>query len=158
MWSQYGEQHRGLCLVFSKARFGQQVLALRTAEQDRVYEGPVSDKYFSPEAINARTFNGDKLKEMSIEEYVAGHLDEHYKALFLEKAQDYRDENEYRFIFASSVSGFAYVPIDGCLEAVIVGVLLPTVYRDLIARLAQELGAEYKSLEWHNGCPYLRDR
>lgn len=158
MWSQYGEQHRGVCLVFSKAGFRQEVSALKKAEEDRIYEGSVSYKDFSPEAINARTLNGDKLKEMAIREYVAGHLDDHYKALFLEKAQDYRDENEYRFILANSAPGFAYVPIDGCLEAVIAGVLLPTVYRDLIARLAHELGAEYKSLGWHNGRPYLSNQ
>jgi len=158
MWSQYGEEHRGVCLVFSKAGFRKQVSALKKAEEDRVYEGCVSYKDFSREAIDARTLNGNKLKEMPIGEYVASHLDGHYKALFLEKAQDYRDENEYRFIFANSVPGFTYVPIDDCLKVVVVGVRLPTVYRGLIAQLAHEVRAEYKSLHWHNGRPYLSDR
>jgi len=98
MWGQYGEENRGVCLVFSKTGFRQQFSALKKVEEDRVYEGPVCYKDFSREAIGARTLNGDKLKEMPIGEYVVGHLDEHYKELFLEKAQDYRDENEYRFI------------------------------------------------------------
>ena len=158
MWGQYGEENRGVCLVFSKTGFRQQFSALKKVEEDRVYEGPVCYKDFSREAIGARTLNGDKLKEMPIGEYVVGHLDEHYKELFLEKAQDYRDENEYRFIFANSVPGFTYVPIDECLKVVIAGVRLPIVYRGLIAQLAREIHVEYKSIQWHNGRPYLSDQ
>ena len=102
-------------------------------EEDREYEGCVSYKDFSREAIDARTLNGNMLKEMTIGEYVASHLDDHYKTLFLEKAQDYLDENEYRFIFANSVPGLTYVPIGDCLKVGVIGVRLPTVYRGLTA-------------------------
>jgi len=158
MWSQYAEGHFGVCLVFSKKELRQRISALKENVEDRLFEGSVDYKDFSREAINARTFNGDKLEKTSITEFIAGHLDEHYTALFLEKAQDYRDENEYRFVFFNSVPGFVYVPIDDCLKAVIVGVRFPEVYRDLIIEQSYRLHAEYRSLQWHNGRPYLSDR
>jgi hypothetical protein len=80
-----------VCLVFSKKKMRERISALKNTLEDRLFEGRVNYKDFSREAISARTFNGDKLKKITITEFFADHLDEHYAALFLEKALDYRD-------------------------------------------------------------------
>jgi len=63
MWSQYGEEHRGVCLVFSKTRFYRQVFALKKAPGDRLLEGRVSYEDLSTESIRASILDGDRLKD-----------------------------------------------------------------------------------------------
>ena len=156
MWSQYGENHAGVCLCFSRKKI---VGTIRNElkEDDEIIYQNVDYEDFSHDSISATTFSGNKLEELESAEYIALHLKKNSGGLFFKKAEDYSNENEYRIIVISNVSEYKFFSIGTSMEAVIVGERFPSVYWDLIKNLSENLGSHLNRLKWHEGKPYLSE-
>lgn len=155
MWSQYGQNHRGVCLVFERNRLVESIRSQAKSE-DIVYFGEVSYADYSPEAVRARTISGDVLRSgIEIEDYAFKHLQQNYKGLFFEKNLDYRDENEFRIVVITKSTGYLTYNYNDSLIAVVVGVDFPASYGKSIEEMAVASGAALRRAKWQNGKPYL---
>jgi hypothetical protein len=85
MWSQYSENHRGFCLIFSK----QKLYADLEEYVDK------SECYFSPvvyrieQRINqkVKTIDVNQMSKLGIEEYAYYHVRIHHNALFFQRTK-----------------------------------------------------------------------
>ena len=153
MWSQYGENHRGICLVFSRSAIEE----LKATNQPGVWFESGDVRYMRNDRIStsAVTLDGNQLAKDGVEAYCAHHIRAHHKALFLTKHVDYRDESEYRFIVADPSGAHEYVDISASLRAVIVGDRTPDVYFPLIEQLSHRYKATCRRAYWDRGKAHL---
>jgi len=150
MWSQYSENHHGICLVFSKAAIQEQLKGLSDTFSWHV-SGYV--RYMRNDRIprSAVTLNGNQLAKEGVEKYCAHHIQGHHRDLFLTKHVDYRDEAEYRFIIADPGNRYEFIDISTTLRGVIAGDRTPEVYFPLIEELSRKYKAICRHAYWDRG-------
>jgi len=156
MWSQYGENHEGVCIAFSIKNI-EKALLKTFGNKTIVYHDKVKYINFSPDSIHSRTLDGDKLQNTNTTEYVKQHIERNYKSIFFEKNEDYRDEDEYRFVVYNDLEDYIYLPIDDCIKGLILGERFPDIYGELVLSFSNQLNIECRRIKWHNGKPYLSD-
>ena len=100
MWAHYGDNHKGVCLIFGKEDSTKRIkLAFfpkRMIVQGHVHyvnRSVVGNIFTSPYGIFY-----DRLEEVGFEQYIVDHLYTHHKRLFFEKAEDWSSEDEYRWV------------------------------------------------------------
>lgn len=154
MWSQYGENHHGICLVFSRTGILQ---GLKMPYQTCAWSVSGYVHYMRDDhiPISAMTLDGNRLATEGLETYCAHHIQGHYRDLFLTKHVDYRDEAEYRFILADPGNILQYVDISASLLGVIAGDRTPEVYFPLIEQLALKYKATCRRAYWDRGKAHL---
>ncbi len=154
MWSQYGQRHEGVCLVFSKSAFCR-ALKGQLDPKTIIFAEEVRYVNMSPESINARTVSNQSWQSMDKQEYIEQFLDQNCKALFLEKTEDYRDEDEFRCVVYDKSSEPLFVSTEGILKAVVLGVYFPLSLIHSVLYLAKNNKAYVGMMRWHNGKPRL---
>ena len=139
MWNQYADNHRGVCLAFSKKAL-QKAVRKKQSQSDFKKNGIVKyyphkdirfDKMYKYQAstINYTNPNHDIIKE---------HLNINYKYLFFKKHRDYRDEAEYRFIVLDMDNKFKYLDISDCLVGIILGHSFPPIYLSIVESIKSD--------------------
>ncbi|MFH1283313.1 MAG: DUF2971 domain-containing protein [bacterium] len=151
MWAQYGDNHYGVCLVFSiqrmveaiKNQLGNEVIFFH----DRVDYSPDSSVPFE-----FRNLDGNALIEAEdLHEFALNHINRHYKKVFFIKHIDYQDEDEFKFIVYYPGAEYFFLDISACIQAVIVGDRFHEVYRPLVKQFCSALNIEYHRLYWSDG-------
>jgi len=162
MWSQYGENHEGACLVFSKNKLVSAVTQKYKDEEYLIYHGDVIYKDYVNENsrhdsidINHDTFDTSSPQEIAIQ-----HITKYKNEFLLCKQLDYRDEEEFRIVLLKKEFGktqyIAPEPkLGDCLIGVIVGDRFPKVYSSLLDTLSNKLGVSCRRLHWMSGEYYL---
>jgi hypothetical protein len=139
MWSQYADNHRGVCLAFSKKALQKAVRKQFKSEfkKNRIVRYyPLKDIKFNKMHMNqAKTIHYTDLNHDTIKE----HLNNNYKYLFFKKHWDYRDEAEYRFIVLDMDNKFEYIDISDCLVGIILGHNFPITYLPIVESIESEL-------------------
>jgi len=156
MWSQYGGDHEGLCIAFSKEKLLSQV----KEETKHVYSGNV--KYFRKrERLGISThFMEDPLLDTDQFEYIKKHIAKNHQEMFLMKHIDYRDEDECRIIIVDSEIHDVFVNISDAIIGVIVGDRFPEIYEQTVIKLCRENGIDcyrYKFKEFQPTLSRLYD-
>lgn len=156
MWSQYAERHAGICLVFSKREFSQ---AIDSQEKGilQVWKGPVQYRNRSYEFTNAKTIDISNLEQQDDLNVAMTHVGHHYNAFFFEKAEDYQDEREYRWVVMENNDDYSYVNIESSLRAIILGVAFPNGFLGAVEKYLHDYSIEGYRLTWHNGRPRLSE-
>lgn len=121
MWSQYADEHKGVCIVFNKKslhksilkKFGSKGLYFGPVKYLKTVTGPNSDAYHIQ-------YLDDILKN-GTPNVIEPHIDKYNKELFFTKHIDWQDEWEYRWIFRSKDDTPILISIADCIKAVIVG-------------------------------------
>lgn len=145
MWSQYGQNHSGICLVFSKE-------SLLTTLQNELSE----DYFIFGEDVNYKDI---ELKSLNVEnnnltekEIVINNINKDYKNIFFQKDLDYKDENEFRIVLIKKdlEKSFQehFIDISNSLKLIILGDKFPKVYLPTIKYLSSKLNIEFKKLHW----------
>lgn len=142
MWSQYGDNQKGVCLAFRK---------------DKLIEncGKVSDKILSE---NVSYGSLEKLKRLHIrfdddrgsDVYAEDFLRKHKSELLFSKHMDYKDENEYRIILVERDAN-TFVNIRDSLVAIIAGDrfydgLIPSAFY-----FAEQYDIDLRRVYWNDG-------
>ena len=123
MWAQYGDNHKGVCLIFNK----QSIEALLIEQF-----GSISDLYATDIKYKNRPLKGDifkspyslnypLLKELGVTEYVRRHIYTHNDELIFEKSLDWRDEDEYRYMLLIENINNQYLKYENALCGVVFG-------------------------------------
>jgi hypothetical protein len=155
MWAQYAKNHSGLCLVFDKNLFHQQVVS-QLPQNGRAYRGSVSyrDRYFVPSFEEGDYFiNVDQLGVVGFDRYVEMHLRSFCRRLFFEKNVDWRDENEFRWIVFSDTEEDLFIQYADSLVGVIFGDRANAQEIDDILRMLP-LTVDVMGLRWKNCSPW----
>jgi len=158
MWSQYGEGHEGICLVFSKKIIIKTITeSINDNEflffkQEMKYNNSIRDGS-GPLTVQV---NGDSFKKESSHTIAVDHIINHYDGLFFTKQNDYKDEKEYRIIVCKindeNHGDFTYhFPVSNCLKGIILGDRFHKNYRPLIEPFKQKLELGYRQLHWESG-------
>ena len=154
MWSQYGEDHRGLCLVFSKESIDKQLMQMGYNSTNSK-SGVVS--YTNSERFQYRTLtlNTNLLPSEGTEKYCRNHVRNNLESFFFTKNLDYRDESEYRYVIFEPEKVYLYFDIEPILKYVIIGDKTPKIYYPIIKELCSNLNIECRRVEWSKGEPNL---
>ncbi len=157
MWAQYGDKHKGVCLVFDSQRLQQQIGAqlaahaplMRGAVQyrDRGIAGDIFDDH-------AFTINVDELKVYGKDGYPGVHLTRHHHKLFFEKMTDWAAEDEYRWIAFSKSPEPLHLSYGNALVGIMFGDDTSDDHKREVAKLTSGKGIELRSLRWKNHSPW----
>ncbi|MCG3663827.1 DUF2971 domain-containing protein [Aliarcobacter butzleri] len=152
MWSQYGQNHSGICLVFSKKSL------IKTIENQLS-----NDCLIYGENINYKKISFEDLyiydDDLSVSQVVINNIEENYQNFLFQKHLDYKDENEFRIILIQKTENNFYknifVDISDSLKFIILGDSFPKVYLPTIKELSSKLNITYEKLEWRNNQYFL---
>lgn len=154
MWAQYGDRHRGVCLVFDKQRLIEAANALRPRE---IFTGNVTyfDNYIVRE-LRRHEFmiDVDLLEQLGPRKYAIAHLKEHHRRLYFEKLTDWRDEFEWRIVVIGNDSGRLKLPLANSVVGIIHGALIDNYVSDDLIAMTERREIEHMGLIWKNSGPW----
>ena len=152
MWSQYGEEHKGICLVFSKSDIEffvkKKYSDIDVVECDNV-------RYRNSQLINGNAFIINK-KNFCIknnEKVALNHIRNNIKSIYFSKCKDYENENEYRIVLIDKDSKDPYkeIPILGLLRGILFGDRTPSIYEEMGPYLYKNYKVDVLSCTSKNG-------
>jgi hypothetical protein len=155
MWEQYAEDHRGVCLAFSKdcmiGPFYERTKCFGAASCS-----PVRYTRGGFAVSPARLIDAKGITDLGAETSLTKHVSEHHEDLWFLKLSDWDSEYEYRFlVFAPTVpkDDPIDVPFGECLTAIILGEHFDPGRLPQARQLAGELGVRLCGLDWGSGRP-----
>jgi hypothetical protein len=146
MWSQYGENHRGICLVFSKEKLEKE---LETKRHRQILDYKCGYVQYFEEGrmpLKITKIDGNKFIKEN-EDYLRRRVIENSDEFFYRKHIDYRDEAEYRIVVFDPDGNLKHLNINSSIRGVIAGDATPKVY----FRLINELSEQFKIKPWKVG-------
>lgn len=152
MWSQYADNHKGLCFVFSKEALGKHISNTMNPNE---YEIFFENVIYEQKRIQCRTLDRDNILKYGPEEYAYKHLINNYKELFFLKNYDYKDENECRLVLISKNNNPDYLDISSSLQGIIIGDACPNTYNPIIEQFSLSKKIIIRKLLWSNWTPVL---
>jgi hypothetical protein len=152
MWSQYGQNHSGICLVFSKESLIKTIK--NELSQDNLdYHENVNYKEIDSESLNIEDNN------LTENEIILNHIKQNHKNIFFQKHLDYKDENEFRIILVQKNENNRFkdilIDISDSLKFIILGDRFPDVYLPTIKDLTSKLNINCKKLHWEHNQYFL---
>jgi hypothetical protein len=151
MWSQYGEGHRGICLVLSKSEiekaFNERKTQVKKYKADYVKylpnskPNPIVD--LSPEASK------------NVKDCASKYVMDNFELFFFHKHIDYRDEGEFRVVVFDPNKELEYLDICASLKGVIVGDRIHDPYVHLIKQMCKDINIECLRAHWSISSPHM---
>ena len=154
MWEQYGDVHRGVCLLFNRAALEQAIREAWPREQiymrdvDYTREGIAASAVRS--LVDSRMFE-DRERPQVIVEYVQTH----HEALFFLKSDDFATEYEYRVVLATGDDDYTFVDYGDALMGIVLGERFPEWQRPAARAICSELPVHLGRMHWENGRPHV---
>ncbi|EAT13601.1 DUF2971 domain-containing protein [Bermanella marisrubri] len=158
MWAQYGQNHKGVCLVFDRSKLDK--LIYERFSHDQILSSSIEYKNrgIAPNLYSADDqqymINIDHLENVGPEQYVYDHLMAHHKRLFFEKMSDWRDESEWRYVVFSRSSDDLYLEFQDSLVGIMFGDDTDDQAVSDIMELTKGFGLRYMGLKWKNCSPW----
>jgi len=151
MWSQYAENHSGICLMFSKGKLLEEIEE-QLKQSSVIYKKSVTYKEPHRSRIkNSLALWGGEIDEQDKEEIAHKYIQSNYEHVFFQKQLDYKDENEFRIVSIPETGKYdneIFLDISSSLKTIILGDAFPQVYLPTIKALSKELNVPYRKLHW----------
>lgn len=150
MWAQYGDNHKGICLVFDRDRLDSKIREQLGASGITI-SGPVLYSNYARREFDALLVHVKQLKGIDIRKFANDHVQRHIEAFFLQKSMDWSQEAEVRWVRFGGKPGVEHVAFGDSLVAIIRG----TSHRNTSqsAALLRETGVRIYQMAWTNGFP-----
>jgi hypothetical protein len=122
MWSQYGDNNKGICFALSKSNITKE-LNEKYRTTNFIFSDIVHYNYSQIDIFNNYFMKDLNIKNDNINDYVLEYIHKESKNLFFKKCKDYRDESEYRFIAVNRNhnDGNVFLDINKIVKAIIIG-------------------------------------
>lgn len=158
MWSQYGANHTGICLVFSKQNLLQEIKKTHSESHFIFLDTVKYQNLHKSRARGSLSIDGGDLDNSSVDEFVHNHIETSYEQIFFSKQPDYQDENEFRVVILAKggePSNGVLIDISLSLKVVVLGDAFPDVYLPTIYKLSEKTMVPFRKLHWENGQFFL---
>jgi hypothetical protein len=144
MWSQYGDNHEGVCLVISKT----EIERLFKEKYNQVKKCEHSDIKYSSQSISYPTVDLSFSAGKYVKERAAKYVIDNFEAFLFCKHTDYRDESEFRVVVYDPDKKLEYLDIGTALKGLIVGDRVHVAYNYLINNICKKLNIECRQAHW----------
>ncbi|MDD5064899.1 MAG: DUF2971 domain-containing protein [Phycisphaerae bacterium] len=149
MWSQYGENHYGICLILSKEE-------LEKALQTQMEKYKTNYVTYLQEDDSRPSFCMSLLREKGARECAYKYVTDNAGELFFRKNIDYRDEAEFRVVVFDPDKKLECLDISASLKGVIVGDRTDKLYNiHLIKQMCENLKIECLKAHWSTSSPHM---
>jgi len=154
-WAQYGNNHKGVCLIFNtqiiskifKEKFSEITWQGGCVEyKDRL----ISEIQTEP----AFMVNIDCLEEWGEKQYAYSHGLQFSKRLFFEKATDWANEDEYRFV-VFEIEEELFLEYETALSGIVFGNDCTESHISEVVSLTKGKNVQYQQLKWRNCTPWF---
>lgn len=133
MWAQYGDDHKGICLIFNKEKLNSCFKNLPNIV--KIY----SDKVEYLEWLDTINSSSKDVEYEEVEEYIndknklfeAISENSFFEFKFFRKHYDWKNENEYRWLIISRERRDLFVNFEDSLEAIVLGCDVCPEYSEL---------------------------
>jgi len=156
MWAQYSENHGGVCLVFDREKLAQRIHGSVSAKCP-ILAGPV--RYRNNDSLSwggpePYTIDVYAMERLGLRAYAGLHLRQFHPQLFFEKLEDWRDEDEFRFVVWGRGTDDIYIKYGDALKGVIFGENVRAVEVEKAKALLPD-EVEWQGLKWLNCSPWF---
>lgn len=156
MWSQYGDEYAGVCLLFDRHKLHQAIE--RSLHADSIlFHGAVAYRnkpQAQPWVNNPFTIDFDSAQSQGLEATVGHHVQRYWRELFFEKCEDWSNEREFRWLIWGGIGGPHYVPFADSLKAIVVGHRFDRArFGHTLTEYCKEHDINAIELQWQNGVP-----
>jgi hypothetical protein len=157
MWAQYGDDYRGACLIFDKARLGDAIKSAAIVNGLQMYSGKIRYED-TPTAVklgrpNALTISIAEVNRSGFKIAASNHLSRHWQDVFFVKQRDWEQEREFRWAVNVDTDEDFFVDIQGSLVGVLLGDRFDDSLKARVGEFAVENGFEVAIMSWQNGVP-----
>jgi hypothetical protein len=150
MWAQYAENHTGVCLIFDGKRLHENIKK-HTKEKGYILRyGSVDYRNTNSPGGWLNTSGDPKSREETVRQYFLMN----YKAIFLSKYLDWKNETEFRWLMYGQTKSPEFVSVEGAITSVLVGMDFPIVYEPALREVCKELGISAGRMRWFDGAPH----
>ena len=155
MWSQYGENHSGVCLAFEKDTLIWEI-SRQLKDEDYFYYQEI--KYVFFEGLKDPIYSIDikDACQYSYKEYMNILVNRYKENLFYQKHKDYKDENEFRIALIDFNEEYEYMKYGRSMRSIIIGDRYPEDELSKIMKIAFDLGIDIYKIKWIKGLPTIR--
>ncbi|MEC7642863.1 DUF2971 domain-containing protein [Idiomarina sp.] len=156
MWAQYGDRHKGLCLIFDRER----IKSLLIEQFDKKAELYGSDITYRNSPLKGDivkspyTLHYPLLKELGVAEYVKRHINTHNSELIFEKSLDWKDENEFRFLMLIDSENNQFLNYNNALKGIVFGADTEEEDQRRVFQLTYKGGTQFEQILYSNGTPW----
>ena len=156
MWSQYADNHKGVCLIFDKARLKEIISNLfGTTYQVIPNDVAYTNRSVVPNLSEGDyTINIDYLEKCGIKEYARSHFATFHKRLFFEKMIDWSNEDEFRWILLTDTKDDLYFNFGDALKGIVFGENTDEKDIDKIIAMTTDDDIEFIGIKWNNCSPW----
>jgi len=149
MWTQYGDNHKGVCFVFNKDKLVENI----KNQIEVLKEGKVIYNHYK-EYENI-TFDFNELDKIEIDVFCKKYLNEKIEYLLFQKEEDFKDEVEYRIIAYKEDSEDKYIDIGNSLVAIIIGDRFPDGLLPSLSFFSKIIDVPCRRVYWEHGVPHI---
>ncbi|MDF4993261.1 DUF2971 domain-containing protein [Vibrio parahaemolyticus] len=155
MWAQYGDNHRGICLIFDYERLfshfhEQHKMRTYSCNYVKYKDRLIADIQMDPAFI----INVDHLEKRGAKDYSYDHLLKFKERLYFEKASDWANENEFRFVVFETEEEL-FLDYKNALRGIVFGHDCTDSDISSIVSATKSLGIRYQKLKWRNCTPWF---
>ena len=152
MWSQYGDDHRGVCLGFDRNILFEEFSKIKAIKsyRSRVKYTNSTEGYWQSGMLDYNPIDLDDFTSHLINSHIPSYRD----TIYFTKALDWKDENEYRLLLlVESGSNEIFIDISKALKRVVLGIEFPHVYLESLKKLLNDVksNAEIMQIDIRNG-------
>lgn len=153
MWSQYGDNHFGICIVLSKRKLESYLKQIRTkTHSDYIdYQNKIDFN-------QASMINPNEIVNNDVKDYAYNHVFTHIKEFYFTKNTDYEDESEYRCIIYDEKNQYSFIKFDKIAEGIILGDRTPGIYNKLIKSKCKEYNIFCRKLRFSKAKMHLLEK
>lgn len=158
MWAQYGENHKGICLMIDRNLLYESINKEAT-KNFIIFNRAVNytDELFDKE-LNC--INIEEVKLSGIAESIMNRLNSNIEYFFFKKALDWQSEREFRYILTPKNDlemEFIYVSIAKSLKVIIVGSEIEEDLENEVEKMANELRVSLYKIDWDCFIPMINN-
>jgi len=160
MWAQYADKHKGVCLIFDREQLRVAIEASVEASS-RLFRGSVVYRNRSqaqPLINNHFLLDFDSIRGRGLDNTIREHVSRYWRELFFEKAEDWRDEREFRWVVWDTNHEQHFVGFEKALRGIIVGPDFDESSGPDLHRYREEYDLQVAQLRWKNGVPEVVPR
>lgn len=154
MWSQYANDHQGVCLIFSKQRLNESIkkglIDISYFDSGDISYGDVLDL----NNISLKLDGDDWNRSTDKEKFIGDLIWKNRKELYFFKHLDWQAEREYRWITLSEKKEPMLLDFEKSLIACICGYRMTKENIDLIQSMSCKYNATTAKLNWSKALPY----